>query len=96
MQNFIKFRNAALYWKCKFLLLNWQNIFAEHECFCFLFLPEQMDIVTTPKDYDPQLTAWKGASILSCLESAQELWILPSEWEKSGVKILRERAPFIW
>jgi actin-related protein 8 len=30
------------------------------------------------------------------LESAQELWIYPVEWEKTGVKILRERAPFMW
>ena len=45
---------------------------------------------------DPQITAWKGAAIMSCLESAQELWIYPLEWEKNGVKILRERAPFMW
>jgi actin-related protein 8 len=45
---------------------------------------------------DPQMTAWKGAAIMSCLESAQELWIYPVEWEKLGVKILRERAPFMW
>lgn len=42
------------------------------------------------------MTAWKGAAIMSCLESAQELWIQNTEWEKIGVKILREKAPFIW
>lgn len=55
-----------------------------------------MDIVTAPKEMDPQITTWIGASILSCLESAQELWIHPQEWEKFSVKILRERAQFMW
>jgi len=59
-------------------------------------IAEQLDIITTPKEMDPQMTAWKGAAIMSCLESAQELWIYPVEWEKTGVKILRERAPFMW
>lgn len=61
-----------------------------------ILLAEQLDIITTPKEMDPQMTAWKGAAIMSCLESAQELWIYPVEWEKLGVKILRERAPFMW
>lgn len=55
-----------------------------------------MDIITTPKEMDPAETAWKGAAIMSCLESASELWIHRNEWEKQGVKILRERAPFMW
>jgi len=62
----------------------------------YMYRAEQLDIITTPKEMDPQMTAWKGAAIMSCLESAQELWIYPVEWEKTGVKILRERAPFMW
>lgn len=62
----------------------------------FAYRSDQTDIVLTPKDTDPQLTAWKGASILSCLESSHELWITPDEWKRIGVKILRERAPFMW
>lgn len=45
---------------------------------------------------DSSMIAWKGASILSCLETAHELWISRAEWEKYGVRILRERAPFTW
>lgn len=45
---------------------------------------------------DSGMTCWKGAAILSCLESARELWIYPAEYEKWGIKILRERAPFMW
>ncbi|XP_054261537.1 actin-related protein 8 isoform X2 [Macrosteles quadrilineatus] len=62
----------------------------------YMLRSEQMDIVTSPKEMDPQITTWIGASILCGLESAQELWIHPQEWEKSSVKILRERAPFMW
>lgn len=57
---------------------------------------EQLEIVTAPKDIDPAVTVWKGAAVMSCLESAIELWINQSEWNKYGLRILRERAPFIW
>nr|SVE93502.1 EOG090X02LT [Scapholeberis mucronata] len=62
----------------------------------FLFRPEQTEIIVGPKEMDPSMVAWKGAAIMSCLESAQELWIRPSEWKKIGVRILREKAPFYW
>lgn len=57
---------------------------------------EKIDIITNPKDMDPASTVWKGAGILSCLESAKELWIYTEEFRKYGVKIFRERAPFMW
>ncbi|XP_043280182.1 actin-related protein 8 [Venturia canescens] len=62
----------------------------------YMYRAEQLDIITQPKEMDPGMTTWKGAAILSCLESAQELWIEKQEWERIGVRILRERAPFIW
>lgn len=62
----------------------------------YLYRSEQLDIVTSPKDMDPAMTAWKGAAVMSCLESAPELWILACEWQKYGVRILREKAPFMW
>uniref|UniRef100_A0A8D8VG47 Actin-related protein 8 n=1 Tax=Cacopsylla melanoneura TaxID=428564 RepID=A0A8D8VG47_9HEMI len=58
--------------------------------------PDQIDIITTPKESDPQITTWRGAAILSSLETAQELWITADEWKKHSVTILRERAPFMW
>lgn len=45
---------------------------------------------------DPGMTVWKGAGILSCLEAASELWISRGEWKRWGVRILRERTPFLW
>ncbi len=62
----------------------------------FQFRPEQTEIIVGPKEMDPSMVAWKGAAIMSCLESAQELWIRPAEWKKIGVRLLRERAPFYW
>lgn len=59
-------------------------------------LAEQLDIVTSTKEMNPAMTAWKGAAIMSCLESAPELWINSAEWEKYGLRVLREKAPFIW
>ncbi|KAL0280350.1 UNVERIFIED_CONTAM: hypothetical protein PYX00_001668 [Menopon gallinae] len=62
----------------------------------YLYRSEQVYIITNAKEMDSGMTCWKGAAILSCLESAQELWVYPAEFEKWGVKILRERAPFMW
>ncbi|KYN00766.1 Actin-related protein 8 [Cyphomyrmex costatus] len=62
----------------------------------YMYRPEQLDIITQPKDMDPGMTTWKGAGILSCLESAHELWISRTEWHRWGVRILRERSPFLW
>lgn len=62
----------------------------------YFYRSEHLDIVTSPKDMDPAMTAWKGAAVMSCLESAPELWINAGEWIKFGVRILREKAPFMW
>lgn len=48
------------------------------------------------KEMDPAMSSWKGAAIMSCLESAGELWITKREWDRHGVKILREKSPFNW
>nr|XP_039249970.1 actin-related protein 8-like [Styela clava] len=56
----------------------------------------QVDVVVKPKDQDPSIVAWKGGSVLSCLDNAQECWVTNSEWNKFGLKLLRERSPFIW
>lgn len=48
------------------------------------------------KESDPALITWKGAAIMATLESAAEMFINKVDWEKQGVKILREKAPFTW
>ncbi|CAL1544546.1 unnamed protein product [Lymnaea stagnalis] len=57
---------------------------------------ETMDIITKPKEMDSSFTSWKGGAILACLDSTQELWIRQREWKQFSVRMLRERAPFIW
>lgn len=57
---------------------------------------ETMDVITRPKDMDPTFTCWKGAAVLACLDTAQELWIRQKEWKQFSVRMLRERAPFTW
>ena len=62
----------------------------------FQFRSDPTEIIVDAKDMSSSTTAWKGAAIMACLETAQELWILPQEWKKHGQKVLRERAPFPW
>lgn len=62
----------------------------------FRYTLEAMDIITRAKDMDPTLTSWKGATVLSCLDTTQELWIRQKEWQEWSVRMLRERAPFVW
>lgn len=61
--------------------------------------PQTAEVVTVggPKDGgDPSVTVWRGAAIMAGLESAPELFIEADEWERGGVRILRERALFMW
>jgi len=43
-------------------------------------------------DEDPESTVWKGAALLSGLETAIELWITKEEWNTYGARILREKS----
>ncbi|KAK2507879.1 hypothetical protein MC885_017038 [Smutsia gigantea] len=55
---------------------------------------EQVNAVV--QDMDPRLIAWKGGAVLACLDTTQELWIYQREWQRFGVRMLRERAAFVW
>lgn len=58
---------------------------------------QQQEVVTMgAKDGEAPGTVWRGAAIMAGLESAPELFIEAAEWQKWGVRILRERAPFVW
>ncbi|XP_055591976.1 actin-related protein 8 [Uranotaenia lowii] len=61
-----------------------------------LMYRSEHNIVHSSKDIDPENTAWKGAAIMSCLESATELWLTEPEWNRYGLRILREKAVFMW
>lgn len=56
-----------------------------------------MDInVCVLQDMDPRLISWKGGAVLACLDTTQEMWIHQREWQRFGVRMLRERAAFVW
>ncbi|XP_038866911.1 actin-related protein 8 isoform X2 [Salvelinus namaycush] len=57
---------------------------------------ESVEVITRPKDMDPRLISWKGGAVLACLDTTQEMWIHQREWQRFGVRMLRERAAFVW
>lgn len=48
------------------------------------------------KDMDARTLCWKGGTVLSILDSAQELWITQKEFNSYGTRILREKCAFQW
>lgn len=62
----------------------------------FNYKSDQQEIVHSPKEIDAAQVSWRGAAVLSGLESAEELWISTDEYSKHGVRILREKCPFVW
>ena len=61
-----------------------------------MYRQEPMEVMINAKGVPADESTWKGASILSCLGSANELWINPKEWSRQGQRLLREKAPFPW
>ena len=53
-------------------------------------------LINCVQDMDPTFVAWKGAAVLSYLDTTQEMWINQEEWVVSGVRLLRERVAFCW
>uniref|UniRef100_A0A3B4BLC0 FHA domain-containing protein n=1 Tax=Periophthalmus magnuspinnatus TaxID=409849 RepID=A0A3B4BLC0_9GOBI len=62
----------------------------------FRRLLDSVDVITRPKDMDPRLISWKGGAVLACLDTTQEMWIHQAEWRRFGLRMLRERAAFVW
>ncbi|KAH8354841.1 hypothetical protein KR084_011730, partial [Drosophila pseudotakahashii] len=58
--------------------------------------PTDTEVNVFTKGMDAGMVAWKGAAIMSVLESARELWISQHDWQRYGLRILRERSPFLW
>ncbi|KAL1935465.1 hypothetical protein VTP01DRAFT_4605 [Rhizomucor pusillus] len=53
---------------------------------------EKVEVLPAPRELDPRLLVWKGASVFSKLETAKEMWIGQKEWDEIGVRCLRDRA----
>ncbi|EDQ92035.1 uncharacterized protein MONBRDRAFT_22793 [Monosiga brevicollis MX1] len=59
-------------------------------------LVEEVAVLERPKDIEPDMLAWKGGAILAALPVAKELWVTKTDWEREGVRTVRERFPFDW
>lgn len=51
-----------------------------------------INIVPAPLDLDPSHLAWKGASVLSRIDVANDLWVRADEYERLGFRAVRERS----
>ncbi|KAJ1653099.1 actin-like protein arp8 [Dispira simplex] len=57
---------------------------------------EKIQVLPSPRDMDPRLLVWKGASVLCKLDIADELWISGREWQEIGTKCFKNRLLFFW
>ncbi|CEP08259.1 hypothetical protein [Parasitella parasitica] len=53
---------------------------------------DRVEVVPAPRELDPEVLVWKGASVMAKLDSAKDMWIADEEWEQAGARCLRERA----
>ncbi|KAK4519550.1 uncharacterized protein ATC70_009786 [Mucor velutinosus] len=53
---------------------------------------DRVEVVPAPRELDPEVLVWKGASVMAKLDSAKDMWIADDEWEQVGARCLRERA----
>ncbi|KAI6661386.1 actin-related protein 8-like [Oopsacas minuta] len=56
----------------------------------------QVEIFTPPREGDISKLSWTGGRIVASLDIFSEVWIKREEWINSGVRLIRERSPFIW
>lgn len=99
----LKFEGACAWLKSK-ISLNAQQVYYgglfnslfSIQYFHIIIISGHIEIISSPKDLDPQIVTWKGAAILAGLESSNELWISGKEWSSWSIRILKERAMFNW
>lgn len=46
---------------------------------------ERISVVQTPKELDPRVIVWKGASILGRLDTSVEFWVTKKDWVRLSV-----------
>ncbi|GMM37685.1 Arp8 protein [Saccharomycopsis crataegensis] len=53
-----------------------------------------IQVLSPPRDIDPQILTWKGAAVFARLKIVQELWITKSDWDLLGNRALHYKALF--
>lgn len=45
---------------------------------------------------DPIFMSWKGGAAFGSIESGEEFIISSTEWHMHGMRIVKEKTPFLW
>ncbi|KAK7204141.1 hypothetical protein BZA70DRAFT_202289 [Myxozyma melibiosi] len=53
-------------------------------------------VMPTPREMDPMLLAWKGASVFVKLKIANEVWISSRDWDLLGSRCLQYKCLFLF
>ncbi|PVG04564.1 actin-like ATPase domain-containing protein [Serendipita vermifera] len=56
---------------------------------------ERITVVQNPKELDPRVIIWKGASILARLDTSSEFWVSAKDWDRLGMRAFRDRSLFL-
>jgi actin-related protein 8 len=48
-------------------------------------------LIPSPREIDPPILAWKGVSVLNQLDVCSELWVRADDFERLGMRALKDR-----
>ena len=57
---------------------------------------KDVQVGAKPRDLDPQVVAWKGASVFGRIPSTDDLWIGRIEYDRLGARVLNNKVNWIW
>ena len=57
---------------------------------------KDVQVGVKPRDLDPQVVAWKGASVFGRIPSTDDLWIGKIEYDRLGARVLNNKVNWIW
>ena len=57
---------------------------------------KDIQVGARPRDLDPQVVVWKGASVFGRIPSTDDLWIGRLEYDRLGSRVLNNKVNWIW
>jgi len=57
---------------------------------------KEVIVAPPPREIDPQVLVWKGASIFGKLQGTNDTWISGLEWDRLGSRILAYKCLWTW
>lgn len=58
--------------------------------------PKEILVAPPPRDLDPAVIVWKGASVFGKLRMTNDSWISPLEYDRLGARILNYKCMWHW